>query len=906
MYSWNKQITFSSRPSNKLENQIYNIFRKFISSDFDKNLLTSSIQQAYQLLYKAYCNGISALSLVKARAFCVDMILFCLLQNIKVSNLAVIAIGGYGRKELCPFSDIDVMLLVDKPNTEEIESFVNRLYATFPTVTPVVRTIDDSIRIAKTDYRSLTALLEARLVYGRASLLNELKTMLRKELSSDLKAAYLQFVAQDRQARYEHFGKSFAYYEPHVKEGWGGLRDFHLIKWILNIVYSNVRLDYLVRLGLCTLQDIKNLTVGYEFLLTLRTHLHYYCGKKEDRLRRELWSAIAWKMGYKDRSLASRVEKLMRKNYLTSRTVYFFSKLVEEFVLEEQPWIPKRLKMAYTKIGPNLYIVKGKLQCPQTAMLRNNPKRILQLFYTAQQLGVELSAKLKAKIHKISQERHIKDRFASPDVRGLFLELLKHRGNLGKPIRQMDECRILKLLLPQWDKLIQSIKLEFYHLYPVVEHTIKAVEILDCVFNEGEKNWGMYSQIYKQIIRPEIFHLTVLLHDIGRTKKVKDHAVAGVKLAQRCAKMLGLDTQALTQIALLVEKHLTMIKIAQGRDITDPKIVKEFALEIGSEENLNMLTLLTMCDTIATAPSLWTEYRKGLLSQLYLKSIEVLRGKYEIDLHNRLSYLVKKIKEIRKEPDIEKRLISYLATLPSRYIFSRTPQEVILDMKLISEYENELPNKALISWTSISDLNLCELNVVTRDRIGLFRLIAGAIAAAGLTVLEAEAFTTANAIALDKFRVADAYNGLMPTNNQRKQVERLLNCLLGSGPIHEKMKQIEQKVISMARYSRFIKSKISVPVSLRVINSESKDYTVLELQAPDFPGLLFWVSDIFARLCINIVFAKLNTELNVAWDVFYVVDIDGKKIENTDKMAQLIKGVESLVLEKIEQAKSCA
>jgi len=856
----------------------------------------------------------------KARSYLADLLIdfslriFCLEPDFARSRFAVVALGGYGREELCPGSDLDVMFLYDCPSIEK--SGFHRLfegsllYELFPRVSPVVRTIEDCLHAAAADLRSKTALIESRFVWGDRELFEDFQASLIDNCVKGHEEEYLRQRLEDQQVRRQKYGNSYSLQEPNIKNGCGGLRDFQNLYWMAFFKYRVRNLEELLNknLSLIDKEDLKQLNHAYDFLLRVRTELHYLTGRCTDILRRVWQPKVAWRLGYKDRSPAKRISLFMTDYFRATRTIFLIARDLEFQLapaLSVQDQNDRRLvlgtaqKATWEERGVDLK--NGRLEVSDESVFWEDPRQTIQIFRLAQQLDVPLGPQTMQRIRRSLCKMDASLR-QDPTLIKTFLEILRHRGNIGQILRAMHETNFLGKFLPAFSRLTGLVQLEFYHLHAADEHALRCLETFDEIARSSTGEWAEFHEIYHQIFRPEILHLAALLHDAGRTKQVKDHIEASSKIAASVARRLKLDAEAQHMLRFLIENHLEMVRTCERKDLSQPDVIHRFARLVENKEQLKMLLLLTVADIRATSPSLWTGYRRTLLQDLYRRTIDFLeKGESDVEaIRQRIRTQV-----LRSAPWFlsKREIIDHLEGLPERYLVARPPESIILDLILVRHFirkhifQTGKPLEPVLYWRDLPECGYAELFVCAWDRPGLFSDLTACITAAEMNIHSAEIFTRQDHIVIDSFKVTDMSTGLLPLERQKKKC-----CTLMRKVINQKL-DAEEVLRMRSRKTRNLEEDIGVYFKPRVeiLNYESKVYTVVEVRCADHPGLLHQITKAFHQMGWNIGLAKVNTDRGMVWDVFYVTDSDGKKIEDASQIERAKRWLFDVLKQKKEE-----
>ena len=820
--------------------------------------------------------------------------------------LALVAIGGYGRAELNPHSDIDFMFLHSgqvvagsKPLpylSKLMDGILYPLWDLGFKVGHSVRSIADCVQVANRDVQAKTSLIEARLVIGDARLFERFQKTLVAKCVEGHEDAYLAARIQDQAARHEKFGNSATMQEPNIKNGCGGLRDFQNLHWMAFFKYRTRSLLEMQEREFISPAERKQLEAAYDFLLGVRTELHYQVNRPVDVLSKSLQPTIATHLGYPDRSPSKRLERFMRDLYTHSRNIYLITRtLAERLALLPKPktlasirnLIRSPFRQPEKQILDGFKMVDGQIHPGTNRVFRDQPRRLMRVFLHAQQRGLKLhpdTAQL------IRNELSLVDRAFLQDshVHGTFLEILNQRGNVARVLRPMHEVGLLGKYIPEFGKLTCLVQHEFYHQYTADEHTLVCLEQLDRIWEGAATPFANYPAIFQSVERPFVLYLALLLHDAGKAAHTGKHSEVGGQLAVRVARRLGLDGATSHSLRLLIEHHLTMAQVSQRRDLEDPAVISHFASQIQTAENLRMLTLHTFVDSQATSDKLWNGFKDSLLWQLHQKAMSVLVGatdfiRAEEKQRELLAQEVARLLPRSFDPD---ELHAHFATLPPRYFQIHPVKEILSDLTSAHRFMHHQlaeENKALepvVTWHNEPDRGYTSAKICTWDRAGLFSKIAGPFSAAGINILSAQIFTRTDGIVLDTFYVVDARTGSLVNCEERERFEKLLFESLTEEDIDFGALIARQKEVRPLYQSL---DGERMPTRIYFDNETSETRTVIDIETEDRLGLLYAVSRVLTDLQLDIFLAKISTERGAAMDSFYVCDMDGQKIHHPDR-----------------------
>ncbi|HEY1661875.1 MAG TPA: [protein-PII] uridylyltransferase [Verrucomicrobiae bacterium] len=816
--------------------------------------------------------------------------------------LSLVAIGGYGRAELNPFSDIDFMFLHDGqiaanrplPHLSKlIDGVLYPLWDVGLKVGHAVRSIDDCVSVANSDMQSKTSLIESRLLIGDEALFKKFQKTLVAKCVSGFEDKYIAARLEDQETRRTKYGNSPTMQEPNIKNGCGGLRDFQNLLWMAFFKYRTHSLEELQKQEFVSDAENKQLAAAYDFLLRTRTELHYHVNRPLDVLGKNLQPAVAHNLGYTERSPSKRIEGFMRDLYTHMRNIFLITRTLEQRMALSKPrprsllsirrYIPLREREPETVDG--LKFIDGEIHAASNRIFRDSPRRLMRVFLHAQQrrltLHPDLAQMIRNQISLVDRE------FLNDEhVRETFLTILECRGEVSWVLRAMHEVNLLGKYIPEFGKLTCLVQHEFYHQYAADEHTLVCLEQLDKIWESKEPPYENYAPLFQSLERPEILYLALLLHDVGKAEhhKKAHHAEVSADMALRAAKRLQLNPVATHSLKLLIENHLLMATVSQRRDLDDPTVIKNFARQIETPEHLNLLTLLTFADSQGTSDKLWNGFKDSLLRQLYSRSLPRLTGGTEFvraseKLHESLG---KEVRSNASDRLSEEEIAVHFKNLPLRYFEIHTPDEILGDLELAHRfmhqlvYEKDNALSPIVAWLDEPDRGYTLVKICTWDRAGLFSKIAGSLSASGLNILGAQIFTRSDGIALDEFFVTDGRTGNLATREQHETFEESLEKVLTAGNINLAA-LIKKQIAAQPRYSPYAGERM--PTQIRFDNEISDTRTVIEIETEDQLGLLFAISRTYAELDVDISGARIVTERGAAIDNFYVREIDGGKIE---------------------------
>ncbi|MGA3180809.1 MAG: [protein-PII] uridylyltransferase [Verrucomicrobiota bacterium] len=869
-----------------------------------------------KMLHRA---GASGLEICRARAAILDVLLRHILEGIKNASpvlsgvpmpvMALVAIGGYGRAELNPQSDIDIMFLHDgamlvhgkaRPSLAAlVDGLLYALWDLGFKVGHSVRTVDDCVSVANGDMQSKTSLIEARRILGDEALFERFGKALLAKCVKGCENEYIQARLQDQAARRAKYGNSACMQEPNIKNGCGGLRDYQNLLWMAFFKDRARTPGELEQLGVISASERKQLESAYDFLLRTRNELHYLVDRPVDVLTKSVQPTVATNLGYHDRSPSERVEKFMRVYYTHARNIDLITRMTERrLALVPAPRRLLRLPKIFRAKGvpeqtvDGLRFVEGEIRPAGPGIFRDSPRRLMRVFLHAQQRGLKLHPDV---AQLIRQNLRLVDKAFLRDehVRKTFLEILNQRGNVAPVLRMMHEVGLLGKFIPEFGRLTCLVQHEFYHQYTADEHTLVCLEKLDQVWNAKTPPQSEYAEIFREVERPFLLYLALLLHDSGKGLRTGQHAMIGSQNALRAARRLGLDGAQTHTLSLVIENHLAMAQISQRRDLDDVAVIRNFARQVQTVENLLLLTLHTFADSMATSDQLWNGFKDTGLWRLYRRTRDLLSGatEFRVAEQRQRELLVEEVQRMAPPTFDPAEVQAHLHSLPDRYCQVNDAREILRDvtqvhrfirLQLTSADENALA--PIISWHNEPDRGYSTVTVCTWDRERLFSNITGCLTAAGFNILGADILTRTDRVIIDTFFVTDAKTALLAGREEREKFEVLAHKVLTGVPVDLRA------LIARTKAAPSIYKSIEgerIPTVVEIDNETSDDRSVIDVQAEDRVGLLYDISRALAALQVNLSLANILTEKGAAIDSFYATEQSGGKILNPERLAAI-------------------
>ena len=804
------------------------------------------------------------------------------------TELAVAAVGGYARREMSIHSDVDLLFLHRGTVTPFVQTVTERLqYWMWDAALQVggaTRTISETISLAKQDMTVFTAILNPRLLAGSGILFHEFAVARRRELfGRPEKFIEAQILAA--QNRHEKFGDSVYLLQPNVKEGEGTLRDYHTAYWVMQTVQPSARrIEEFLHLGLLKEEELDELHAALDFLWRIRNELHLVSGRKNDQLTFEIQEKMAVSLGYAD--IAENelpVERFMQDFYRHARAIWNYSNLVIEQCHARVRAAPRKRDAKVVERG--FRIRQGQLEIPHGRQLRETPIDLLMAFAVAQKYDVAPTRKAR---RLIRENLHLIDeRFRTdPEKIRVFEGVLESEQRVTRTLMMMNEDGVLAAMLPEWEHIVCRWQHIMYHTYTVDVHTIFLVEQLRRLWKgRYERTLPELTDLIRNVEDRTVLFLGCMFHDIGKGLG-GDHSGKGAVRARACAERLRLSPERVDRIVLLVEHHLLMSHLAQSRDLSDPRLILDFARTVKNRTNLRDLYLLTFADIRASSSSAWTEWKGQLLKELFERTSEFLET--GADDKNTAIELIEGRVEMRRQAaaaELEQlgvpaaEVQGYFGMMPRRYFIAHTPRQIARHASVVLSLE-----RGQLLATAVREMRagFSEFILCARDVHGLYATVAGVLTAHNVNILGAHVYTTRSKLALEVYRLATPPGGERERQMAWSAIDAsLADVLSGRTTVSGLMGRRGRRMATGLRPSSL------GSVKVRVTNEESDFYTIADITANDRIGLLHDLTQVIAEQNHEIYISKAATVLDQVQDTFYLKDSSGKKIADPEALERL-------------------
>ena len=815
---------------------------------------------------------------------------------VPTESLSIAATGGYGRGVLAPFSDIDLLFLTaEDPAPETLRAVEYMLYFLWDLglkVGHATRSIEDCLAQGAKDTTIRTALLDARRVTGNETLFTDFYRRFRTACKEGGAADYILAKQAERAARHRRYGDSPFMVEPNVKEGPGGLRDLQTLYWIGRYVFATQTMGELADLGgILTQQEARHGRRAWEFLWTVRFHLHYVAGRAEERLTFDLQPVVGARMGYTRHGRQDGVERFMRHYFLTARAIAQLTRVLEPAILRAALGPPAlEAKTDDALLAAGFVLAEGKLLPQSGREFDVDPIQMLRILQVARDRGLELHPLALRSF--IQNERRAVSLRGDPAAAAIFMDLLcgkepdRHRHGNTHPdgahwLGILNETGFLGRYLPDWARVVGQMQFDTYHIFTVDEHTIEAVRVLNTL-ERGElaSVAPMASELVAHVQSRRSLYLAMLLHDIAKGRG-GDHSELGGEVALEVGPALGLTDEETETVSWLVLHHLLLSATAFRRDIDDPKTILDLADTIQSPERLRLLLILTVADMRAVSSKVWNGWKATLLRELYSRVAEVLEGGLataERDI--RVARAKQAVGDLLADWTAEE--FEHFASLGyASYWLSFDPETHARHARLILVAEQQKA-PLTIDTQPLPARAVTEVTVYCADFAGLFSKISGALAVAGASIVDARIHTMTNGMALDTFWIQDAAGGTFEAPHKLARLSVLIEqTLSGRLRLESEIERVSKILLGRRMQA------IHVPPRVVIDNHASHTHTVLEINGRDRPGLLHDLTAAISQQGLQIASAHVTTYGVRAVDVFYVKDVFGLKVENERKLSQL-------------------
>ena len=809
-------------------------------------------------------------------------------------NIALVAVGGYGRGELHPASDVDLMFLLEKNDHDSLKEFVETLIRFLwdigIEVGHSVRSLKDCVIEAKKDITVATNLMEARLLHGDPELLEKMQS---RTGPGKIWPSKKFFAAkwQEQIQRHHHYDDTAYNLEPNVKEGPGGLRDIQMISWVTQRQFATKSIHDLVDHGFLTNEEYRSLIRGRNFLWQIRNGLHFLAGRREDRLLFDFQRELATQFGYRDEKGKLAVEQLMKRYYRTIKELSLLNEILLQH-FQEAILSPGRARIK--TVNRRFQIHGDFLEATGPNVFKRTPYAMLELFLIMTQ-HPQLKGVRAHTIRQLRSNLKLIDRKFRNDLtcRSLFMEILRQPQGITHEMRRMNAYGVLASYLPAFGKIVGQMQHDLFHVYTVDEHVLFVLRnIRRFTVPAFANEIPMASKIIKGIVKPERLYIAALFHDIAKGRG-GDHSELGETDVRKFCQLHDLSEYDTRFISWLVRNHLIMSWTSQHLDVNDPDVVEDFASKVINKEHLDCLYLLTVADMRGTSPKVWNDWKGSLLTQLYAKTLKLLRSGFseKVDAEKRVLEAQSDTLSLLGNSKLSAREINaYWKNIGYAYFLRHSPESLAWHTRTILGASHDLP---LVASRNQPDLGATEFLVYCNDRRGLFVRITGVFARQNMNIVDAKLHLTEDSRRLDTFVVLDSEGKAITDSRMLQDINERLRAALTSDEPPEKLGAI--------RLPRQLKH-FPIPTQVSFRSMVSDNYTTMEIVTQDKPGLLQQIAQILDTNRINITSARIATYGERAEDIFFISTSEGKPVADESILAQL----KQEITDRLDQARQAS
>ncbi|MEP6603605.1 MAG: [protein-PII] uridylyltransferase [Spartobacteria bacterium] len=826
------------------------------------------------------------------------------------ARLALIALGGYGRRELNPHSDVDVMILHgggSGPVSTYIERVVEQiLYLLWDIGFKVghsTRSIRDALAQANQDMLTKTAMLESRHLTGDAELARDFRDKFRAKCVAGYEREYVEMRMHDQAARHAKFGDSVYMQEPNLKSGCGGLRDYQNLLWMTYFKEGVLTTTHLVGKDWLSESDRRRIETAYDFLLRVRTDLHYATGRATDVLHLNMQEQIAERLGYDAQPGQLRSEAMMRDYFEHTRNIFRVTERIsEQFVAGHATDRTRSLFGFLPLLKPNevrlesFSVRNGRLHTDDRELFDQDPDQMMRVFQLAQEQRLDLSPELEDSLNRqLGKITRVYQYATVP--REMFMSILSRKGEVGAILRLMHRVNFLGRYIPEFGELTCLVQHEFFHRYTADEHTLVCIDKLDALATTEDPKLISYRKLFEKLEEPFVLYLALLMHDTGKAVRARPHSEASALFAHRVATRLQLTPEQRKSLVLLVDHHITLSSMAQQRNLDDPATIEEFAHLVKSQKNLDALMLLTLADGQGTSAAAWSDWKESLVWQLYYATSQYLvdqksyHGQMRIERDSLQASVLEHL-----SPDYHDEVEAHFEFMSDNYFRASKPIEIVEHLKLFRTFfdnvtSGQQPLASAIHWESFPEQGHTIVTLCNWNRQQLLARIAASFAVVPTNILSVDTFARGDHTVLDVIRVCDVKGRAVTDQRARDLVETTLRQALATATFD--FKPLLEKARKQGR--REAVQEIELPTHIVVDNKAHPAHTLIQIQTPDRIGLLYDLLTCLDREGVTILLSRVSTQNGAAIDTFYVTDaVTGAKITDSNRIAALQRCLQSM------------
>ena len=820
----------------------------------------------------------------------------------KIIPVSLVALGGYGRGELNPASDVDVMFLHGQTGkvmpaslAGTVEQILYFLWDIGFKVGHSTRTVREAIAQANGEMVTKTSMLEARFLTGDLDLYHRFRSQFRSQCVQGHVKEYIAARMEDQTRRHTKFANNVYFQEPDVKRGCGGLRDYQNLLWITYFQEGALTTTHLVGKDWLSAGDRRRIDRAYDFLLRVRTQLHYTSERSSDILHLSQQSEIARQIGYSQASPVARSEIFMKDYYEHTRNIFRITERLTERFATGAATTPRRLffpvlsrRRVQEEHFGNFFSRNGQLHVTDAQLFARQPDEMMKAFEHAQErkltLSPELTDALGRRLRFVNRDfRHAR----AP--REMFARILSRKGEAARILRLMHAADFLGRYLPEFGHLTCLVQHEYFHRYTADEHTLVCLDKLDALQQTQDPKLQPYRNLLEKIADPYVLYLALLLHDTGKGVGARPHSEASALFAQGVAVRLQLSSEERRSLVLLVDHHVTLSSMAQRRNVDDPATVIELANIVKSPSNLDLLMLVTLADGQGTT-DLWSDWKESLVWSLYNGTLRYLRDQEGFIAQTKIER--DKLRQTVIDEfgtDFTDEIEAHFYYMPDNYFRAFDVEDIVAHLKLFQQlwrniYLRDLPATApALRWESLPQEGHSVVSICTWERQHLLASIAGAFAVASINILSADIFIRDDNLTLDVFRVCNQKLQAVTDPAEIAGVESILRIA-----VEEERFNFDPLLSSVRRKTKVRSSEIDFPTQVTIENKSHPTCTLIEVETPDRLGLLYDLVSCLGRNGVYITLSRINTEKGAAVDTFYVADAETRgKITDAKRIEQL-------------------
>src|SRR5213594_3421285 len=829
------------------------------------------------------------------------------------TSLALTALGGYGRGELNPFSDVDVMLLHGdgagkiSPYVEEMaEQILYLLWDIGFKVGHSTRSIKEALAQANRDMLTKTAMLESRFLAGDRTLAHDFRDQFRVKCVAGSEREYAELRMRDQETRHRKFGDSVYMQEPNLKNGCGGLRDYQNLLWMSYFKEGALTTTHLVGRDWLSESDQRRIEMAYDFLLRLRTDLHYLSKRAADILHLNLQEEIARRLRYREKNGQRATEALMRDYYKHTRNIFRVTERITEQFATGYATSGTRALFSFlplrrgTEIRVGSFFVRhGQLHTERRDLFKTDPLEMMTAFQRAQEHNVDLSPELEDLLSRALGQITRTYRYAKAP-REIFKAILSKKGEVGRALRLMHRIDFLGRYVPEFGQLTCLVQHEFFHRYTADEHTLLCIDKLDALMRTNDPKLIPYRRLFENLEEPFVLYLALLLHDTGRAVGARPHSEASALFAQSVAKRLQLTPEQRKTLILLVDHHVSLSNTAQQRNLDDPATIVEFAKVVRNQKNLHALMLLTLADGQGTSGQSWSDWKESLVWELFHATSQYLvdqKSYHELTKIERESLEAAVAAAVPS--DFADEIEAHFEFMADNYFRASDVAEIVQHLNLFrSFFENsstqlDRPLVPAVSWEAFPQFGHSIASFCTWDRLHLLAKIAGSFSVVPLNILSADIFPREDHAILAVFRVCDTKGQAVTEAQDRAQVENTLRHALEVETFE--FASLLEEARHKIQHQRL--EELEFPAGIAIDNKAHPTYTLVQIEAPDRVGLLYDLLTALEQEGTNIVLSRISTQKGAAIDTFYITDSSSRaKISDSQRIAALQRRLRSAIM----------